>query len=94
MIKRENNKKGGYTLPQGINFIYLSIKRVTKDTKGIIGIPAALLCLSLPLSYFLMTGMGILGVGLGWLIAQTAVAAAILLSFLHKQYRLGSTLTN
>ena len=81
------------TLPQGINFIYLSAKRVTKGMRGIIGIPASLLCLSLPLSYLLMAEIGLLGVGLGWLIAQSVVAVAILLSHLHQQRRSGSRST-
>ena len=65
------------TLPLTINYIFLSIKRVQKDIRGIIIISVAITVIALSLSYFLMGKMGILGVGIGWTIGQTIVALVV-----------------
>lgn len=64
-------------LPLTINYIFLSIKRVQKDIRGIIIISGAITVIALSLSYFLMGKMGILGVGVGWTIGQTIVALVV-----------------
>ena len=64
-------------LPLSINHIFLSIKRVQKDVRGIIALSAATACLSLGLGYFLMMKMELIGIGLGWLVGQAIVAIVV-----------------
>lgn len=78
--------------PLSINYIFLSIKRVQKDIKGIIRLSTAIACLTLGLSYFLMSKMGILGIGIGWTVGQAIVAVMVLLSLFIKGRRSISTL--
>lgn len=66
-------------IPVSINYIYMAINRVRFKIRSVVVMSAAIACLALGLSYFLMTGMGLLGIGIGWLIAQTLVAAAMML---------------
>jgi O-antigen/teichoic acid export membrane protein len=75
------------TLPLSINYISLSIKRVQKDMRGIIALSAAIACLSLGLSYFLMIKMELIGIGIGWLAGQSIVALVMLVIF-TKRYHL------
>ena len=63
--------------PLSVIHIFLSIKRVQKDMKSIIGVSAATMCFTLGLSYLLMTKMGIIGVGIGWTVGQAIVASLI-----------------
>jgi O-antigen/teichoic acid export membrane protein len=66
-------------LPLSIIHIFLSIKRVQKDMKSIMGVSVATTCLVLGLSYLLMNRMGITGVGIGWTGGQTIIASLIML---------------
>ena len=65
------------TLPLTINYIFLSIKRVQNDIRGIIVLSVFIAGMTLGLSYFLVGEMGILGVGIGWTIGQTIVAIVV-----------------
>ncbi len=65
------------TLPLTINYIFLSIKRVQNDIRGIIRLSVAITGIALGSSYILMGKMGILGVGVGWTIGQTIVAIVV-----------------
>lgn len=71
-------------LPVTINYIFISIKRVQKDITGIIRLSVAISVITLGLSYFLIEKMGILGVGIGWIVGQTIVAAAVVLLLLYR----------
>ncbi len=75
------------TLPLSINHIFLSIKRVQKDVRGIIALSAATACLSLGLGYFLMTKVELIGIGIGWLAGQAIVAIVVGSIFSVKLWR-------
>jgi O-antigen/teichoic acid export membrane protein len=71
-------------IPLGINNLYLAVMRVRKNIKRLIALSVVTACLCLGLSYPLMLNMGLLGVGVGWIIGQSLVAAAITLSLLRR----------
>lgn len=66
------------TLPMCINELYLTVNRVRKNMKRLIMVSAIAACLSLGLGYFLMIKMGLVGVGVGWLVGQALVAVLVL----------------
>jgi len=74
-------------LPLTINYIFLSIKRVQNDIRGIIVLSVFIAGMTLGLSYFLMGEMGILGVGVGWTVGQTIVAIVVGSMFSIKLWR-------
>jgi O-antigen/teichoic acid export membrane protein len=63
--------------PYSINYLYISIARVTKSIGNIIKVTAMLISLSLGLSYFLMLKMSLIGVGIGYLAGQSIVATVV-----------------
>ena len=65
-------------IPWGINYLYIGIARFQKNIKGLIVIPAVASSLSLGLSYMLMARAGLVGIGLGYLAGQGAVAVPVL----------------
>lgn len=69
-----------------INYFYISLKRVRKETGNILKVSIAMTSLSLGLSYFLMLKMGLVGVGIGYLMGQGIVAVAIVLHLFWKHY--------
>ena len=73
------------SLPLSINIIYLFVKRVRKDTRIIVGLPAVIMILGLGLAYLLMKEMSIDGVGYAWLFSQTAVALAVIISWIIRR---------
>lgn len=62
-------------LPHGVNSIYLALARVQRQVGRIILVQATLATLSLAASVPLLGSVGIAGVGIAWLVAQSAVAA-------------------
>ncbi|MBN2076573.1 MAG: polysaccharide biosynthesis protein [Dehalococcoidales bacterium] len=66
-------------IPWGVIYVYIGIARVKKNSLGLIMVPLLSTGLSLVLSYILMAQMGLVGVGLGYLIGQSAVAVPLLL---------------
>jgi O-antigen/teichoic acid export membrane protein len=72
--------------PYSINYLYISIARVTKNISCIIKVTTVLTSLSLGLSYFLMLNMGLIGVGIGYLAGQSIVAIAVVI-FLWRDYK-------
>lgn len=67
-------------LPSVINVIYIGLARVKNQIGGIIMTNGAIAVLVLGLSYVFLKSYGIAGVGLAWLVSQTAVAAFLLLT--------------
>lgn len=76
-------------LPLTVNQIYLAVHRVKKNIKMVVIISATAALLSLGLSYPLMLWLGITGVGIGFILGQSLVAAAVILSWLHQRKRQG-----
>ena len=79
-------------IPVTINFICLSVMRVKKNTKGVILASASIACLALGSGYILMTKVGLPGVGVGWITAQTVVAIVVVLLLSHSRHRSASTM--
>jgi len=79
-------------IPVTINFIGLSVMRVKKNTRGVILVSASIACLALGSGYILMTRVGLPGVGLGWITAQTVVAIAVVLLLSRIHHRSASTM--
>ena len=67
-------------LPLSVNHLYFSVRRVQRRMKSVIGLNAGITVLTLVLSYLLLPGSGIVGIGIAWLSTQTA--AALLSTFL------------
>lgn len=74
-------------LPHGVNAIYLSVARVRRQVGRVVLVQGALAILSISLSLVLLTPLGILGVGVAWLVAQSAVALAVLIAGLGPMWR-------
>jgi O-antigen/teichoic acid export membrane protein len=67
------------TIPNVVTVIYMGMARVRHWIKGLVLVNAATAFLGLGTSYLLLQVYGITGVGIGWLISQTAVAAGVIL---------------
>jgi O-antigen/teichoic acid export membrane protein len=65
------------TIPNIVNVVYVAIMRVRQRNRPIIVVQAVLCVSSLALSYVFLQTYGIEGVGLAWVISQTAVAAVL-----------------
>ena len=79
-------------IPVTTNFICLSVMRVKKNTKGVMLVSASIACLALSLGYILMTRIGLPGVGVGWIAAQTVVAITVVLLLSHRHHRSALTI--
>jgi O-antigen/teichoic acid export membrane protein len=64
-------------LPWGICYLYISIERLKRDTRRIIYISSASFLLSLGLGSLLTYKIGLLGMGLGYLIGQSIIAIIV-----------------
>lgn len=71
--------------PLAINYIYLSTKRVQKKLVLLIKLSGFIGIVTLALSYWLLSQIGVIGVGIAWLGSQTAVALVIAISFVMKR---------
>ena len=79
-------------LPHGVNAIYLSLARVRRRASRVAMVQGTVSGLTLVLSVILLGPMGITGVGIAWLVAQSAVAAFLLATQLRPIWRgTGST---
>ena len=74
-------------LPHGVNAIYLAVARVRRQVERVIAVQATMAAVALGLSVALLGRMGIAGVGVAWLIAQTSVATVILATELLPLWR-------
>ena len=73
--------------PQIIIGLYLGIARVRRSTIGVIAVQATTFVVVLSLSYFFITGFGITGVGMAWLISQTIIAIVLFFTQLRPVFR-------
>ncbi len=81
-------------IPLSVNFIYFSVKRVEMKMRNVIALSVVLSGVNLSLSYVLLSEMGIDGAGIGFLVAQSIVAAAIVANLCRRQRNLGSVSEN
>jgi len=65
-------------IPVSVNLVYLGTARVKKRLKDVVLVAAAVALSTLGLSYVLIPHLGVLGPGVGWLVAHTVVALAVL----------------
>lgn len=65
------------SLPASINLVYLALLRVEKKFRNIILLNSIIAFTTLILSYLCLPRLGILGVGVGWLAAQTLMALVV-----------------
>lgn len=61
-------------LPLSVNFLYFTMKRVGMDMRSVVGLNAFIAIVTMVLSYVLLPRIGIIGVGIGWLVAQSLTA--------------------
>lgn len=67
-------------IPNAVTVIYIGMARVQHWMKGLVLVYAIIAVLGLGSSYLLLQVYGITGVGIGWLITQSAVAAGLILA--------------
>ena len=71
-------------IPLTINYIFLALYRVRKNITVLLIASAGATCLSLGFSYVLMRELGLIGVGLGWTLGQSIVAAIVVVPLLRQ----------
>lgn len=69
-------------LPIGVNYIYISIKRVQKKLAALMGVGTFIVTATLVASYLLLPQISIIGGGVAWLGSQGALALWIISRFL------------
>lgn len=77
-------------IPLSVNCAGLGVMRVVNNTKGVMVVSASIASLALGSGYLLMTRVGLIGVGLGWVAAQTLVAIIVVLFLYQRRHRLVS----
>jgi len=65
------------SVPFSFNVVYASIKRVQKEVKPVILVYASIAVITLATSYTLMQSLGIIGVGIAWLIGNVVTAGGV-----------------
>ena len=71
--------------PLALNYIYLSVKKVQKNLTAVILVSVFISLVTLAVSYWLLPGMGIGGVGIAYLAGQGTATLGIVISFLLKK---------
>lgn len=64
-------------LPHGVNSIYLALARIRRQMGRIVLVQATVATITLTASVPLLGALGIAGVGVAWLVAQSAVAVVV-----------------
>lgn len=70
--------------PLALNRVYITLKNIQKNVKAVVLINGAISLCTLLLSYFLIGYIGLLGAGIGWMIAQGMMAGLTLKVFSTK----------
>ncbi|MDQ6614885.1 MAG: phosphotransferase [Actinomycetota bacterium] len=78
-------------IPNAVNAIYVSVLRVRRATGRVVVVLGSQFVLLLGLTILLLHVDGINGVGVAWLVSQSAVAACVLLGPLRRLWALGDT---
>jgi len=65
------------SIPFAFNVIYASIKRVQKEVKPVIWVYGGIAVITLVGSYLLARSMGIIGVGIAWLIGNVVTTGGV-----------------
>lgn len=73
------------SIPFAINALYVSVMRIKKEVKPVVGVYGGIAFITIAVSYMLMHEMGLVGVGIGWLAANLIVAGVISVSLISKK---------
>lgn len=76
------------SIPFAVNALYATIKRVQKEMKPVIWVYGSIAVLTLVGSYLLIQSLGIIGVGIAWVVGNSVVAGGVVL--VAMKYRLKS----
>lgn len=75
--------------PVAINYLYFATKRVEREMRDIILLIAMAGAITIGLSYWLMPGQGIVGVGIAWLAGQCSVTMIVVTPWLARRRKSG-----
>ena len=70
------------TLPLAVNFLFFSVRRVQRRMAGVVASTAWILAATLGLSVVLLPRVGLVGVGVAWLAAQSSVAMVLVARYI------------
>ena len=73
-------------VPFAINALYASVMRVKREVKPVVGVYGGIAIVTIEVSYLLMREMGLVGVGIGWLVGNLVVAGGIFLSVIEEKF--------
>jgi O-antigen/teichoic acid export membrane protein len=65
------------SIPLAFNTIYITLKNIRKEVATVVKINTIIALGTLGLSYIFIGEMGLIGVGIGWIVSQTIVTAII-----------------
>jgi len=68
------------SIPLAVNGVFVAIKNAKKEVRYVILVNAAIALGTLILSYLVMKNFGLLGIAMSWIVSQSVVAGAVLLS--------------
>jgi len=74
------------SIPYTINVLYASVKRVQKEIKPVILVYGGIAVITLVLGYMLMQSMGLIGVGIAWVVGNGVVAVGVGVKLLRNAY--------
>ncbi|MCU4139669.1 MAG: Membrane protein involved in the export of O-antigen and teichoic acid [Methanophagales archaeon] len=72
------------SIPFAFNVVYASVKRVQKEIKPVIWIYASIAVITLVGSYLLARSIGIVGVGIAWVLANVVIASGVGLKVIQR----------
>lgn len=65
------------SVPFAINTLYASVMRVKREVKPVIGVYGGMASVTVSVSYLLVQKVGLVGVGIGWLVGNLVVAGGV-----------------
>lgn len=73
------------SIPLAVNAVFVTVKNARKEVRYVILVNAAIALSTLILSFLVMKDFGLLGISMSWIVSQSVVAGAVVLSvFLTK----------
>ncbi len=72
------------SVPFAINAVYASAMRVKRRIKPVVGVYGEIAFITIAVSYLLMQKMGLVGVGIAWLLSNILVAGVISVNLIGK----------
>ena len=72
-------------LPLTVNSLYFTIKRIQKAMKSVVILTSLISAISVALSWILLPRIGLVGAGIGWLVANGITALFIVITWIKKK---------